>query len=100
MLLPNNLFDHCPIYCKLFLEINVPRKGLHQSEGKVKPCWRKSTIEERLNYSHDLEEKLKIVIIPSCIINCSDEPCNDEAHNVCVINLCLRYWDASKKRIK
>ena len=82
--LPNNLSDHCPIYCKLSLEINVPRKGgsLYQSEGKVEPCWRKSTIEERLNYSRDIEEKLKTVIIPSRIVNCRDVHCNDGSRKV------------------
>ena len=82
--LPNNLSDHCPIYCKLSLEIYVPKKGssLYQSEGNIKPCWRKSSKEERLNYSRELEEKLKTVIIPSCLVNCRDVHPSNESHKV------------------
>ena len=82
--LPNNLSDHRLIYCKLSLEINVPKKGssLYQSEGKIKPCWRKSSKEERLNYSRELEKKLKTVIIPSCMVNCRDVHCSDESYKV------------------
>jgi hypothetical protein len=80
--LPNNLSDHCPIYCKLSLEINEPVKGVCQYQGKTKPCWNKATIEERLNYNYDLEEKLKTMIIPSCIVNCRDVHCHDESHRV------------------
>ena len=82
--LPNNLSDHCPIYCKLSLEINVPKKvsSLYQYEGKIKTCWRKSSKEERLNYSRELEEKLKTVIIPSRMVNCRDVHCSNESHKV------------------
>ena len=47
----------------------LKREALYQSEGKIKPCWRKSSKEERLNYSRELEEKLKTAIIPSCMVN-------------------------------
>ena len=80
--IPENLSDHCPIYCKIAAEINT-----HSEENKnpyqileSKPKWQKASSEEKSNYKHALDEKLKDVSVPLCITECRDVHCTDETH--------------------
>ena len=77
-----NLSDHCPIFCKMSLEINNPVKENFNRTTKVKTCWKNATIEEKMNYSNDLEEQLKTIKIPSCIAECHDVHCSHPSHKL------------------
>ena len=80
--LPENLSDHCPIYCKISGEINIDSEEIQNPCQTLnpKPSWKKASPMEKSNYSHTLDDKLKRLTVPLCITECRDVHCTDENH--------------------
>ena len=45
-----------------------------------KPCWKRSTDDQKEAFSILLREKLNKIRIPEALINCQDPHCNDSTH--------------------
>ena len=77
--LPNNLSDHCPIYCSINVN-NLHSKCRIPITPKSKPSWKKATSDQKENYQHTLDHCLRQLVVPRCIEHCHDVHCHDENH--------------------
>ena len=75
--LPNNLSDHCPIYCSINVN-NLHSKCRIPITPKSKPSWKKATSDQKENYHHTLDHCLRQLVVPRCIEHCHDVHCHDE----------------------
>ena len=62
------------------METMPPRKTVQRLHENSKPCWKKATIEQRVNYTNTLKNKLKNIKSSSGINVCSDLHCKDAGH--------------------
>ena len=77
--LPNNLSDHCPIYCSINVN-NLHSKCRIPITPKSKPSWKKATSDQQENYHHTLDHCLRQLMVSRCIEHCHDVHCHDENH--------------------
>ena len=77
---PDNISDHCPIYCVLNLE-SISHDKKESCKKQQKPSWRKASQEERLDFKTLLEERLGQITIPQSVLECRDVKCR-EAHHI------------------
>ena len=87
---PDNLSDHCPIYCVLKdgNDDIVYTEDFH-SNGIKKPSWKKASSHERESFQSNLDNKLNNIIIPQSVLECQDVHCNDPTHYQDVDNLTI-----------
>ena len=77
---PENLSDHCPIFCKLSIP-NLNREST--SNYKIPnnlPNWRKADLEEKRKYFQEVENRLMELNLPDSALNCSDVKCINSEH--------------------
>ena len=77
--IPENLSDHCPIFCTIDIESIPVDKSVKKQETHSKPSWKKATEEEKENYTKSLEDKLSSIEVPEGL-SCSDVKCKDTNH--------------------
>ena len=78
--LPENLSDHCPIFCKFELPVKI-KDGTEESTIKrSRPSWRNAKDEDKECFTKELERKLHGLTIPSKAIYCQDVHCTDPSH--------------------
>ena len=78
--IPENLSDHCPIYCNVDLGlITVDKTFKHKENIMEKPSWKKATEAEKLEYTELLEEQLSLIRIPDSL-HCTEVQCKDVNH--------------------
>ena len=73
---PSNLSDHSPIYCKFKLDLDLQISSTPPGKPIPKPCWSRSSAEEKLKYKQNLNELLSNLVIPYQINNCENVHCN------------------------
>ena len=77
--LPENTADHSPIYCVIDLNhINCSTEP--PVKGVPKPCWKKASDNDKMNYNNNIYNKLTNIEIPDCVTNCNDLHCKDPNH--------------------
>ena len=78
----DNKSDHEPIYCvvKLNDEISINVNTSENSSSKPRPCWNKSSQEQKELFKLNLKTKLEQVPVPECLTACSNCQCQDEIH--------------------
>ena len=84
---PNNLSDHSPIFCLFNLDFQL--QGMPNCapvKPPPKPCWNRSSEDEKLHYRLELSELLTNVEIPRQIAECEDVHCRDTDHIVGIDN--------------
>ena len=78
--LPDNMSDHCPIFCTLDVQsIEVDKSSNPQAENPPKPSWKKASEEEKENYIQSLEEQLSSLHVPESLY-CKNIKCQDANH--------------------
>ena len=78
--IPENLSDHCPIYCTVNFGLVPVQKSLKNNVKRTaKPNWKKATEDEKANFAHNLDEQLSMVEIPESIY-CTDVKCKEVEH--------------------
>ena len=77
--LPENLSDHCPIFCTIDIEAIPVEKAEKKHEDISKPSWKKATEGEKINYSQWLEANLSNIQVPESL-PCKDVKCRDSDH--------------------
>ena len=68
--LPENLSDHCPIYCVVDIK-GIQSTQSDQLPPKNKPSWKKASKENRINFHNILLDKLNNLEIPDCVSKCN-----------------------------
>ena len=79
--LPENMSDHCPVFCKIKIPTELP--AIKEPVGKPKryaPSWQKLGDEEKARYLQMLDEKLEQVDLSTACLTCRDVHCSVEAH--------------------
>ena len=70
--IPENVSDHCPIYCTVDVELVTADKAIKNSDNvSEKPCWKKATDAEKAEYSRVLDEQLSVNVSPESL-HCTD----------------------------
>jgi endonuclease/exonuclease/phosphatase family metal-dependent hydrolase len=77
--LPNNLSDHCPIFCHLNIG-GLKTKSVPLNSSDPTPSWKKASNEQKINYITTLEDNLQKLKYDECIIKCHDVHCQKECH--------------------
>ena len=75
----DNMSRHCPIWVKFKLG-TLPLKKESRSWIPKRTCWSKSTEEERVTYTADLQARLLSLNLPDTIW-CADPHCQDTTHH-------------------
>ena len=82
--LPENMSDHCPVYCKYTI---VPKKSvpnnLHRTANRTLTSWNKATEEQKVEFSNEVTTVLENVPIPTHL-RCRNVHCNDPSHRAAV----------------
>ena len=79
--LPENMSDHCPVFCKVRIQTEVP--SMNEPAFKPKrytPPWQTLSDEEKEGYVQILEEKLENMNISIPCLSCRDVHCKTEEH--------------------
>ena len=79
--LPQNLSDHCPIYCMIKVDGLNARPQVPLDAYK-KPRWRNSSQEQKDYFRVKLANTVEDSVIPDCCKTCFNVHCNDKSHNI------------------
>ena len=86
--LPENISDHCPIFCKFKLPISVKeRPNVKNNNTRFIPSWKNARDEEKNNFSDELTKKVKALDIPLSSVFCKNVHCNNASHRNDLDNL-------------
>ena len=78
--LPDNLSDHCPIFCTVDVQsIEFDKSSKLKAEYKPKPSWKRASEEEKGNYKRRLEDQLSSLHVPESLY-CMNVKCQDTNH--------------------
>ena len=82
--LVGNTSDHCPIYCKFSFGANVmtENNSANLQDTKARASWKEASPEQKAKYSEELENRLKLLPIPKCLLDCQDVKCDDDSHRL------------------
>ena len=75
----DNMSRHSPIWVNLNLG-NLPVKSNVGYKIPIKPSWAKALIEDKLNYSNNLKNRLESLSIPEVLL-CSEPHCGELCHS-------------------
>ena len=77
--LPDNMSDHCPIYCKLKLSGRLYSKAEDENTKKI-PMWKSASEAERDRYCKRLDSLVKSIKFPKRLLRCKDVTCTLTHH--------------------
>ena len=81
--LPDNLSDHCHIYCKIDYDCAEEQKEqttMNSSNRASKVNWESLTQGQKDDININIEESMLNIHIPSCIKECRNVQCQDKGH--------------------
>ena len=77
---PDNSSDHSPIFCVVKIEPVQVNDANVPAAVKRKPCWDKSSQDEKDMFKVLLNDRLDGVEIPESVLSCRDVHCRDTEH--------------------
>ena len=79
---PENLSDHCPIFCKFNLENSKECANIDtdKDEKIIFPSWNKLSDEHKSDFCAEIDWKLRKLKISTSLIECSNVHCKDINH--------------------
>ena len=68
---PDNSSDHEPVYC-VIKALTVQQSATQQTPRHPRPCWRRSSKEEKQMFEYILDAKLDAIATPTEVTDCRD----------------------------
>ena len=81
--LPENMSDHCPIYCKYRLVTTMKKTQNKRPVNRLLPSWNMASEEQRDDFSNDVAAALENISIPAHLM-CRNVHCKDPSHRTAV----------------
>ena len=95
--IPENLSDHCPVYCIMNFSHIPADEGPIRKPGPPKPSWSKATQEQKDDFKNHLENALLELDIPESLANCNDVHCDNPLHSETADNIIVDILQSVEK---
>ena len=78
--IPENMSDHCPIFCRFKMTKSSAQKQETAHEVIMRPSWKYASEKQKADYRDDVKTSLERICIPQHLLNCRNVHCKQINH--------------------